>query len=261
MSQPMLTVHPVPAFKDNYIWTIVNKENKTAVIVDPGDAMPVKNYLKNQQLQPVAILITHHHWDHMNGVQGLKQIFDIPVFGPRREKVEGVTVAVGDKDTVSLPADFPLTLQVLDIPGHTLGHVAYYSPEMVFSGDTLFAVGCGRLFEGTAAQMVDSLAKLAALPDETRVYCGHEYTLNNLRFAELVEPTNKDIASRIKQVSMLREKNQPSLPSSIADEKKTNPFLRCQSPELIKNVEKFAGRPLNNALEVFTELRHWKDNF
>lgn len=254
-----LTIHPVPALKDNYVWTITDA-SQHALIVDPGDAAPVRAFLQQNKLRLMGILITHHHWDHTNGVLELKNEFDVPVFGPANEKIAGLTMPVHEHSEIKIDG-FPLTLQIIAIPGHTLGHIAFYSLGMVFCGDTLFAAGCGRIFEGTAAQMFASLQKIAILPEETKIYCAHEYTLNNLHFAEIVEPGNNRIAERIKIVSELRQKNLPSLPAVLRDEKETNPFLRCHSQELIRNVEKYAGHVLNHSLEVFTWLRKWKDEF
>ncbi|TAK77299.1 MAG: hydroxyacylglutathione hydrolase, partial [Gammaproteobacteria bacterium] len=216
-------------------------------------------FLTQQKLALAGILVTHHHWDHCHGVVELKQHYDVPVYGSQKEKTEGVTHHVQEGDQVELTDE--LILRVMDIPGHTLGHIAYYGPEMVFCGDTLFAAGCGRLFEGTAEQLYHSLQKLAALPAETKVYCGHEYTLNNLRFAKAVEPTNQRIDARMERVSALVSKQLPSLPSVMQEEKETNPFLRCDSTEVRKNVEKQAGKPLSDPVQVFAELRKWKDSF
>src|SRR5579863_6235973 len=212
-----IRIIPIPILKDNYVWTILDTQQNTALIVDPGDAIPVQYFLQQQNITLQGILITHHHWDHTNGIVALKKMYDMPVYGPTKEKIAGLTTLVNEHDTINIAA-FP-HFQIIAIPGHTLGHVAYYANEILFCGDTLFAAGCGRLFEGTAAQMYDSLQKIAALPDTTKIYCAHEYTLNNLRFAELVEPGNKKINERIKQVTEIRDKNLPSLPSLLSEEK------------------------------------------
>lgn len=246
------TILPIPILSDNYVWTIIATELNAAVVVDPGDAQPVSDFLKQQQLSLVGILVTHHHWDHTNGVSALQQQYKAPVFGP--------ATSLREQDTVVITG-FPLSFQVLAIPGHTRDHVAFYTPGILFCGDTLFAGGCGRLFEGTAKQLYDSLQKMAALPDDTSVYCAHEYTLQNLRFAEMVEPDNQAIKQRMKRVNELRKQSLPSLPSLLSEEKQTNPFLRCDIPEVIASVEKYAGRALNTPLEVFTWVRKWKDKF
>lgn len=255
----ILTIHPIPALKDNYIWAITDSDHQQTVIVDPGEAKAVEDFLREQHLTLKAILITHHHWDHMNGVMELKNHYHVPVIAPN-ENIPGATRRVSENDVVTIP-NFPLHLKVFEIPGHTLGHVAYYTPSMLFCGDTLFSSGCGRIFEGTPVQMYASLLKITALPNATQIYCAHEYTLNNLRFAETVEPGNKKIAERIKTVSAMRDNHQPSLPSTLSDEKETNPFLRCDSPEIIANVERYANQSLSNPIAVFTWLRKWKDTF
>lgn len=254
-----MTIIAVPALKDNYIWSIVDPVSNRALIVDPGEREPVENFLQ-QGYTLAGIVLTHHHWDHTNAAAELAAEYDVPVFGAAIENIPAVTVPLTEGDKVIID-NFPISLTAIAIPGHTLGHTAYYAPGMLFSGDTLFAAGCGRLFEGTAEQMYHSLQKLAALPPETNVYCGHEYTLKNLQFAKLVEPDNKDIIDRIKQVTALREKNLPSLPSTLKDELATNPFLRCQSPTVIASVERHVGKKLQNPIEVFAALRKWKDNY
>ncbi len=253
------SILPIPIFKDNYVWAIINTDTKTAFIVDPGEAPAVIEFLTQQQLTLGGILITHHHWDHCNGVLELKQHYSVPVYGSYKEKIEGVTKLVQGGDHI--PLEESLTFEVIEIPGHTLGHIAYYARNRVFCGDTLFAAGCGRLFEGTAEQLYHSLQTLAALPEETQVYCGHEYTQNNLRFAKTVEPGNRAIDERIERVNALRAKQLPSLPSLIREEKQTNPFLRCSSPEVIAHVEHYAGKRLSKPVEVFAQLRKWKDEF
>lgn len=253
-----ITIHPILALSDNYVWAML--AGNRAVIVDPGDAAPVQTYLHKHGLRLAAILITHHHWDHTGGIKALKKEYDVPVFGSANEPIELMNIPLQEPNEVII-ADFPLRFHVIDIPGHTLGHIAYYAENVLFCGDTLFAAGCGRVFEGTMAQMYSSLEKIAALPDDTNIYCAHEYTLNNLRFAKLVEPHNRDIDERIKSVSALREKNLPSLPSLLSDEKKTNPFLRCDVPDVIIAAEAHADCKLRIPVEVFGVLRKWKDGF
>lgn len=255
----MQQIIPIPALKDNYIWLIVGS-NQQAVVVDPGDAAPVLKTLNQYGLSLAAILVTHHHWDHTNGIDELLQHHSVPVFSSQQDKVSGVNHFVGQDDEVNLSKQ-GLSFRVIEIPGHTLGHLAYYGHGVVFTGDTLFTGGCGRLFEGTAEQMCTSLNKLKALPEDTLVYCGHEYTENNLRFALAVEPNNPHLLQRSNKIKELRSKNQPTVPATIEEEKQTNPFLRCEIPEVIKAAEKFAGRPLKNPVEVFTVIREWKNNF
>jgi len=252
---------PIPAFKDNYIWAMVKVNGTGIAVIDPGDAKPVLTYLHNNQLSLNAILITHHHWDHSGGIAALSDQFkNIPVYGPASENIPGLTHPVKEGDIIALPA-FALSLNVYDIPGHTLGHVAYYGSEMLFCGDTLFSCGCGRLFEGTPTQMVASLDKIKKLPLNTQIYCGHEYTLANLAFAQTVEPQNAYIAAKIAAVKSLRAQNYPTLPVTLASELQTNPFLRCTEPTVIKAVEQHTNLTLHSPIDVFTHLRAWKDQF
>ncbi len=257
-----LQIYPVPAFRDNYIWIIHNTVH--AVIVDPGDAAPVISYLEAHRLQPIAILITHHHSDHTGGNLRLIERYALPVYGPLQEKIPTVTYPVREGDRVQL-APLALTLDVIEIPGHTRGHIAYFianQPEnMLFCGDTLFACGCGRIFEGTPQQMYGSLQKLVSLPDNTWVYCAHEYTLGNIGFARTVEPGNDDLRKLEQRANQMRQRCLPTLPTDMATEKACNPFLRCQHPEIIHHVEQFTERKLTDPIEVFTALREWKNIF
>jgi hydroxyacylglutathione hydrolase len=255
-----INVIAVPAFKDNYIWLVINSENNFSIVIDPGDANPVLKALKEYQLKIAAILITHHHNDHSGGIKEITQQYTVPVFGSTNEEVAGVTHSVQDKDSVVL-SEIGLNFQVLSIPGHTRGHIAYYGHDMLFCGDTLFTGGCGRLFEGTAEQMYLSLMKLAALPDQTKIYCGHEYTEANLRFAKVVEPNNISLLKRIEATQKLRAQNLPTVPSILLEEKQTNPFLRCEVAEVIAAAEQYADRELNAPVEVFACLRQWKNEF
>lgn len=253
-----ITITPIPALTDNYVWLIIDNNSRTALAVDPGEAKPILDYLQQHSLTLAGILVTHHHWDHTNGIIDLKDLSDIPVYGAMNSNNANVTHRVSENDTIDFAS---LQLQIIAIPGHTLDHTAYYSPGILFSGDTLFAAGCGRVFEGTMPQMFATLQTLAALPDDTNIYCGHEYTLKNLTFAEIVEPNNLAIKNRIENVKSLRNSGLPSLPSQLSDEKQTNPFLRCDAAEIIANVSAHANKTLSSAVDVFTELRKWKDNF
>lgn len=260
MSDLDITIHPISALKDNYIWGIVNTKKQCALIVDPGDAKPVIAWLKQHHLELNGILITHHHWDHVNGVTDLLKHSQVPVFGSTRSPFSELTHRVDEGQLVIINDAFP-SFNVIAIPGHTLDHIAYYGDRILFCGDTLFAGGCGRLFEGTAEQLYASLQKICRLPDNTKIYCAHEYTVNNLRFAHTVEPRNKNITQRMEHVSALREKDTPSIPSLLLEEKQTNPFLRCEIPDIIEQVEKQMKRPLNCAIKVFSALREWKNVF
>jgi hydroxyacylglutathione hydrolase len=256
----MIDIIPIPAFKDNYIWALHDRQH--AVVVDPGDAAPVRAWLDAQQLNLVAILGTHHHSDHVGGICELAQLYGAPVYGPRREDIPCVSQAVGESDVVEI-AELGIRFEVLDIPGHTRGHIAYLHASAVFCGDTLFGCGCGRLFEGTAAQLHRSLQRLAHLPDTTPVYCAHEYTEANIRFALACEPGNARLKQRQAEARVQRAASHPTLPSTIALEKATNPFLRCAEAEIIHSVEQHLGCKLDTANEVtvFAALREWKNTF
>jgi len=260
----MLSISPIPAFSDNYIWHL--ERDSEHWVVDPGDAKPVLGVLGDSPLN--GILVTHHHLDHTGGIAELSRRYRCPVYGPGA--IEGVTEALtaGDRREI-----LGLPLEVMAVPGHTLDHLALLLEEAgtngapqrhLFCGDTLFAAGCGRLFEGTPAQMYDSLSKLAALPPETRVYCAHEYTLANLRFAEATEPGNAAIQNRIAEVEALRADKRPTLPSTIGEELATNPFLRCHIPAVARRAANHGangGVEDSNEVEVFARLRRWKDSF
>ena len=254
----MLAIHAVPAFRDNYIWML--EAGGKAVAVDPGDAAPVENFLEARGLSLAGVLATHHHMDHVGGLLALARHWKCPTFGPATEEIAGLDTRLAEGDRIRVPG-IDVDLETLDIPGHTAGHIALVGAGAVFCGDTLFACGCGRLFEGTPAQMVESLAKLAQLPAGTRVYCGHEYTLANIGFAEAVEPGNGALAARKARESAKRERGEPTLPSTVAEERATNPFLRCDQPEIIASAERHAGRRLDGRVEVFATLRDWKNTF
>ena len=254
----MLAIHAVPAFKDNYIWILERGGNAAAV--DPGDAKPVEAFLRDRGLELTAVLATHHHADHVGGLPALAAHWRCPTFGPAREVTEKLDRRLSQGDRFEIPG-LGVSLETLDIPGHTAGHIALAGEGMVFCGDTLFACGCGRLFEGTPAQMVDSLGKLARLPPATRVYCGHEYTMANIRFAQAVEPHNRALDARKEREAAKQLRGEPTLPSTIAEELDTNPFLRCSEPEVVASARKHAGRNLSNPIEVFAEIRAWKNAF
>jgi hydroxyacylglutathione hydrolase len=267
VSPARLSIIPVPAFKDNYLWLI--HDGVHAAIVDPGDAQPVLAALVAHRLTLTAILLTHHHADHIAGVPALLAHAPapkkVPVYGPRHDGIGAVTHPLDEGDRVSLPG-LDLSLSVLEVPGHTLGHIAYLrdtpGESWLFCGDTLFAGGCGRLFEGTPEQMRASLGKLASLPDDTQVYCAHEYTLSNLRFAATVEPSNEAISQRIARETAKREAGLPTLPSTIGLERATNPFLRAGEPEIAGQLSahgKLGGSTAPAA--VFAALREWKNHF
>lgn len=257
----MLQVTPVRAFTDNYIWLIHSPRDPSRVVaVDPGEAAPVERALIDRGLSLAGILITHHHADHVGGVPDLLARRTAPMFGPANEKTPGDPVRVRQGERACFP-ELDLEFTVLDIPGHTAGHIAYAGHGAVFCGDTLFSAGCGRLFEGTAEQMSDSLAKLAALPQDTNVYCGHEYTVANLRFALTVEPENRDAASYLEECKMKRQRDEATLPSTMRRERNVNPFLRCDRETVKQAAEANSGRRLQNQTEVFAVIRQWKDGF
>lgn len=254
----MLTVTPIPAFNDNYIWAL--HDARDAVLVDPGDAAPCMAFLESQKLNLTTILVTHHHGDHVGGLTALGARYRPRIYGPAQEHIAGVTDAVSGGDSLAI-SGLGLTFEVIATPGHTLGHIAYYGGGRLFCGDTLFACGCGRLFEGTPAMMAESLDKLAQLPDDTQVFCAHEYTLSNIRFAKSVDGMNPALLAREKQDKALRAHGQPTLPSTLALEKSTNPFLRCREPALVHAAETRLKRPPSDAVEVFATLRQAKDAF
>lgn len=254
----MMEVRALHAFDDNYIWLVGCRDRPQVAIVDPGDEQPVLDYLSRHDLVPEAILITHHHGDHTGGVSALLEHFAIPVYGPAHERIPTLTHPLSEGDEVILHG-CGLRFQVLDTPGHTRGHICYVGHGTLFCGDVMFAAGCGRIFEGTAEQMYQSLEKLRALPDETMVYCAHEYTEANLRFALVAEPENRDTRQRMAQVLQLRAAQQDTVPSLLGEEKRSNPFLRSHIPSLISAAEDFAGHPLPTPAEVFATVRHWKD--
>ena len=257
----MLQVSPIRAFSDNYIWMIRGLRDPAMVaVVDPGDAGPVRLALREKNLQLAVILITHHHPDHVGGVAELVQEFSPTVFGPANETIPGSPSKLSEGDAVDLP-QLGLQFRVLDVPGHTSGHIAYVGHGAVFCGDTLFSVGCGRLFEGTPEQMHRSLGKLAALPSDTLVYCTHEYTMSNLKFALTVEPDNAALKNYAERCKALRERDEVTLPSNIGLEHSVNPFLRAAFDTVKRSAEAHAGRALQSDTDVFAAVRAWKDGF
>jgi hydroxyacylglutathione hydrolase len=257
----MLTIQPIPAFNDNYIWLLYDQQSRQALVVDPGDATPVAETLAELQLDLVGILITHHHFDHVGGLAALAEQYSPVVCGPHNPAIEGITRRLGSGDHIEA---LGLGFDVMEVPGHTLDHIAYFhagETPLLFCGDTLFAGGCGRLFEGTPPMMLQSLQALGALPPATRVYCAHEYTLANLAFASAVEPDNAALARRIAEAESTRARLEPTVPSDIALELATNPFLRCAEADLqaaLRNQGKLQGESTE---DVFTTVRGWKDNF
>lgn len=255
----MIQITPISAFNDNYIWALGHPGNNACVVVDPGDADAVLNWLKTTTYQLAAILITHHHSDHVGGIEKLLKHSAVPVYGPAHEKIPHRDNDLFDGDKIYL-ADIDCHFNVIEVPGHTAGHIAYYNDDWLFCGDTLFAAGCGRLFEGTPEQMHQSLSRLAALPAATQVYCTHEYTLANLAFAALVEPDNMALKQRTVEATEQREMNMPTLPSTIGLELKTNPFLRSEENSVKQAAEQHIGHALDSATDVFAAIRQWKDN-
>ncbi|MCK5814009.1 MAG: hydroxyacylglutathione hydrolase [Cocleimonas sp.] len=256
----MPTIIPISAFSDNYIWLICDNQQRYAAIVDPGDATPVIEVLEEKNIEPVAVLITHHHSDHIGGISRLlKKYPQLPVYGPKNERITALTHKVGQDDVIDLH-QIDTQLNVLDTFGHTAGHISYYAPNILFCGDTLFANGCGRIFDGSIETLHQSLEKIAKLPPETRIYCAHEYTLDNIGFAKWVEVNNKDLIEREAVCWDLIDNSKSTIPTLLSDELKTNPFMRCDEQVVIEQAEKFAGKQLPNSTEVFRAIRHWKDS-
>ena len=259
-----INVITVPAFHDNYLWLFHIAGQSSAYIVDPGDAVPVLQALRDHQLQLEGILITHHHPDHTGGIDALLKHHKVPVYGPAGGSVAQVSHPLKEGDRVNITPE--LTFEVLAVPGHTLDHIAYFADPgfdapLLFCGDTLFAGGCGRLFEGSAAQMYESLNKFARLPGATRVYCAHEYTLSNLAFAKAVESDNTELLARIEQAQATRDQGLPTVPTTIDLEKATNPFMRSQIASVKLAAERHSGQPLPGPAEVLGAIRRWKDQF
>jgi len=261
----MLRIRPIPAFEDNYIWLLQGDGGDAVAVVDPGDEAPVLELLEKERLQLAAILATHRHGDHVGGVLALHHAYpEAAVFGPEGGHIAGVTRPVKDRETIELPG-LGVRLQVWSTPGHTQEHLCYYLPEghygdgALFSGDTLFTCGCGRVFTGTHEQLFDSLQRIAGLPPATRIYCAHEYTLDNIGFAKWVEPENEALLRRELDSAAARSRQQPTVPATLALELATNPFLRTGEASVIAAAEKWHGASLAHGREVFRALRTWKD--
>ncbi|MCE0494403.1 hydroxyacylglutathione hydrolase [Vibrio salinus] len=252
----MLNIKSIPAFNDNYIWLIKNRDGYCA-IVDPGDAKPVIRYLKEHNLELKAVLITHHHNDHIGGISELLRHYpSINIVGPENEAIPSLTHKVKEDDSIDL---FDHTFTVMDLKGHTSGHIGYLSNDMLFCGDVLFSAGCGRVFEGTMNDMYQSLNKIKNLPDDILVYCAHEYTASNIAFALAVDPENKALLAYRDEVNHKRANNKPTIPVHLSLEKQINPFLRVQEKEIIKSVSNRTDE--TDELSVFTALREWKNGF
>ncbi len=253
----------IPALQDNYVALLHSPDERSVAIIDPSEAEPVIHYIEDRGLQPLAILNTHHHPDHVGGNRELQKVYDLPVYASAgdRHRIPGLTHPMYEGDQVT-PAGLDREGVVWAIPGHTRNHIAFLFPQnaLIFTGDTLFAAGCGRLFEGTAEQMHASLTRLACLPESTRIYCGHEYTVKNLRFAQTVEPKNAEIAERLAEAKEHRAKGEPTLPSTIGTELRTNPFLRVNNPPVRKAVQD-QGTEEGDPVTVLAALRRWKDRF
>ncbi|MBK1644678.1 hydroxyacylglutathione hydrolase [Thiocapsa imhoffii] len=264
----MLTIRPIPAFSDNYIWILTDSDaprgaraqsSSLAVVVDPGDAEPVIAHLQAESRTLGAILITHHHGDHIGGVAELRAAFPAAqVFGPVDPRIRGITHPVRDGERFR-PHGIGMAMRVMAVPGHTSTHIAYLGDGVLFCGDTLFAGGCGRVFDGTFEQLSDSLDRIAALPADTLIYCAHEYTLANLGFARWVEPQHEPLRARLEADGARDDAGEPTVPSRLELERATNPFLRTRVPAVIAAAEQFAERPLTTPREVFKALRQWKD--
>lgn len=258
-----MEIIPLNAFEDNYIW-VLRTEGHCAV-VDPGDAAPVLAWLEQSGDRLAALLITHHHHDHTGGIADLTARHAVPVFGPGREVIPGITQPLADGDVLAVPG-LDTAFEVLEVPGHTRGHIAYYGAKLpptgaLFCGDTLFGCGCGRLFEGTPSQMLAAMKRFSALPDHTAIYCAHEYTASGVRFASMVEPDNEAVGLRAGAVSLRRSRHEPTVPFTLAEEKATNPFLRWQAPAVIDTVTRRLGHTPRSEEEAFAAIRDWRDKF
>lgn len=258
MSADKLRIDAIPAFGDNYIW-LLSAGEKACAVVDPGDADPVLETLQRQGLELSYILLTHHHYDHVGGVSELLERYNPVVFGPSDERIPFAHHVCKEGDEIQLP-DLKLKFQVLEVPAHTRSHIAFFSNDILFSGDTLFSLGCGRFFEGTAADMQKSLDKLAALPADTRVYCAHEYTQSNCAFALAVDPDNAALQTRAREVDRLRAMDKITLPSRLGDELAGNPFLRTREESVVEAARKIDPEA-TPGIATMAVIRAWKDRF
>lgn len=256
----MFKIVPISAFSDNYIWLLYDQVSRRSVVVDPGDATPVLNYLQNNGLTLTAILLTHHHNDHVGGVMELLKNYDVPVFGPAYNQLSFVSHPLGHNQQIVLES-LDQVFNIIAVPGHTLDHIVYYDNQHLFCGDTLFLGGCGRLFEGTAEQMLHSLDILAQLPEDLLIYCAHEYTLQNLKFAETLDPHNAELLLRIENTIQQRLQQQITIPGRLSVEKRTNPFLRVHNDQFKQQCEAKWQKTFANATELFTAIRAAKDKF
>lgn len=253
-----MKIEPIKAFSDNYIWAI--SKGDRAAVVDPGDAAPVIKFLNHHNMILTDILITHHHADHIGGIKTLKEKFPLAtVYGPAKNNIPCMTVKLKQGDKVNL-GDLG-SYQILEVPGHTLGHIAFYGENSLFIGDTVFACGCGRLFEGTAAQMVESFEKIRALPGETNIYCAHEYTLSNIRFAKEVDPDNTALLEREQICIELRNEHLPTVPFTLAEELETNPFFGYNRSNIKESASRQTGIENLDSAGTFAAIRSWKDTF
>lgn len=258
MNKQSLNIRAIPAFSDNYIWLLC-AGGQACAIVDPGDHLPVLAVLEETGLDLRYILLTHHHADHTGGVPGLLRKFPAKVFGPSDRRIGKLSITVSEGDSVTLP-ELGLKFEVMEIPGHTSSHIAYFGAGVLFCGDTLFSIGCGRLFEGTAEQMQDSLDKISALPPDTRIYCAHEYTQSNCAFALEVEPANKALVDRCAQVDSARSRGEITIPSTLAEELAANPFLRTRQDSVVAAARKMDAKAAPGA-HTMAVIRGWKDRF
>ena len=254
----MINIEPIKAFSDNYIWLVTTNEG--SIVIDPGESKNTLDLLKNKQMHLSAILITHHHFDHTGGISDLNKNNTLDVYGPNND-IESITKRVINGDVINV---IGLSFEIIEIPGHTLDHIAYYSfnegNPILFCGDTLFSGGCGRIFEGTHEQMHNSLQRLKRLPKNTKIYCGHEYTESNFKFASEVDPLNEDLQLRFNEVKELRKLEIPTLPITLESELKTNPFLRCDNKDIQESIHNRFNTP-KIEVDVFKVIREWKDNF
>lgn len=256
----MVNILTIKSFNDNYIWLIKDSQSQHCIVVDPGDAGPVLEIVAAQQLVVDAIILTHRHYDHIDGVEALLSESDETIAVYSKDKLFSKSLLVKEGQVLSFFGG-RFSLNVMEVPGHTLDHVAYYNKELLFCGDTLFSAGCGRVFEGTFAQMFAALSRLAGLPDTTQVYCAHEYTQNNLIFAFHLEPKNEQLLKYIQLVSKKRQQGLATIPTTIGLEKALNPFLRCQQSSLVNSLQKQLAIELSDPLSCFTALRKYKDHF